>query len=120
MKKLSDYKDEEAIELWADLLDPFATILADAEIANAIRARKPALLIAKDIIKKHKKEAEEILLRVDPTPINGLNIIIRLMSVVMELINDPTMQSFFEFAVAEKKEEKSSGSATENTEGGEQ
>ena len=31
MKRLSDYQGEEAIELWADLLDPISDILTDKE-----------------------------------------------------------------------------------------
>lgn len=116
MKKLSDYKDEEALELWADLLDPFIAIVGDKKIANMLRSKMPPVATAREIIKTYKKEASEILLRIDPTPLDGLNIIVRLVSLLTEIISDPTLQSFFGLSAEEKKEEISSGNVTEITE----
>ena len=116
MKKLSDYKDEEAIDLWADLFDPFSIILSDKKIAEMLRARKAPIFIASDIVKRHKAEAKEIILRIDDTPINGLNLMVRLMELLTEISKDPTMQSFFGLSAEAQKEEKLSGSALENTE----
>ena len=118
MKKLSDYKGEEAIELWGDLLEPLTKIIGDEEIRNTVQSKKPKILIAKTILAKHKKEATEILLRIDPTPIDGLNIVLRLVSIISEIGENEEITTFFEFAEQAKKE--SSGSVTENTEGEEQ
>ncbi len=115
MNKLSDYKGEEAIELLADRFDPFSAIVSDKAIADMIRAKRAPVFIAKEITKKHKAEAKEIILRIDPTPINGLNLMIRLISILTEIGNDPTMQSFFGLS-AETPKETVSGSAMENTE----
>lgn len=119
MKKLSDYKGEEAIELWANLLDPFVEIVGDKKIATMLRAKMPPLETAKVIIKTYKKQAMQIVLTIDPTPIDGLNLIIRLMEVLKEIGEDPTIQSFFGSSAEAKKEETSTGSAMENTEEGE-
>lgn len=116
MKKLSDYKNEDAIELWADLLDPFVEIVGDTKIKEMIRAKKPPLITAKEIVKTYKKQASEILLRIDPTPLDGLNIIVRLVSILNEIGSDPTMQSFFGLSAGGKEDETSFGPATENTE----
>ena len=116
MKKLADYKGEEAIELWADLLDSFVEIVGDKKIADMIRAKKPPLILAKEIIKTYAKQVEQILLRIDPEPLNGLNIVVRFTELLTEIGSDPTMQSFFGLSAEAKKEEKSSGSATENIE----
>lgn len=116
MKKLSDYKDEDAIELWANLLDPFVEIVGDPKVANMLRAKKPPLLIAKEMVKEYKKQVSEILLAIDPTPINGLNIVFRLASVVSEIMKDEDVQSFFVSVPEEKKEKTSSGLVMENTE----
>lgn len=116
MKKLSDYKDEEAIELWADLLDPFIEIVGDKEIAGMLRAKMPPIATAKAIIKKYTKQASEILLRIDPTPLNGLNIVVRLVEILTEIGSDPTMQDFFGLSAEEKKAETPFGSAMESTE----
>ena len=40
MKKLSDYKGDEAIELWADLLEPMTEILGDKDIAKILQDNK--------------------------------------------------------------------------------
>ena len=74
MRKLSDYKGDEAIELWADLIEPIAMILADKSMEATIKSGKPKIVVAKEILKAHKKEATEILLRIDPEPLTGLNI----------------------------------------------
>lgn len=114
MKRLSDYKGEEAIELWGDLLEPLTKIISDKEIANTIKSGKPKILIAKTILANHKKEATEILLRIDPTPIDGLNIVLRLGSIISEIGESDELKTFFGFA--EQANNESSGSVTVNTE----
>lgn len=114
MKKISDYKDEEAIELWGDLLDPMIKIFADKDVAKAIRSGAPAFVIAKEIIKKQSNEAKEIMLRIDPEPIDGINFVTRLVSIVMDFMNNDTVKDFFASAGQEKTEKGSTGSATAN------
>lgn len=116
MKKLSDYKGDEAIELWADLLEPLTIILSDDKVQNVIKSGKPKLIIAKEILKSHKTEATEILLRIDPEPINGLNIILRLIAVLADIGQNDEIKSFFGFAEQEQTENESFGSVTESTE----
>ena len=113
MKKLSDYKGEDALELWADLLDPFIAIDGDKKIATMLRSKMPPIATAREIIKTYKKEASQILLRIDDTPLDGLNIIIRLVTLITEIVNDKTLQSFFGLSAEGKKEETSSGNVTE-------
>lgn len=115
MKKLSDYKDDEAIDLWADLIEPLTVLLGDEEIKNDVRTGKPKADIAKTILKNHKKEASEILLRIDPEPIDGLNLVLRLISVITDIGKNEEIASFFGYAVQAKQDEKSSTSVTEST-----
>lgn len=119
MKRLSDYTGDEAIELWADLIDPISIILSDKKIAGVVKSGKPKIQIAKEILKDHKKEATEILLRIDPSPINGLNIILRLVNLLAEIGENEDIKSFFGFAEQAKTSAESSGCATENTEANE-
>lgn len=116
MVKLSDYKGEEAIELWADLLDPISAIITDAEVAKVIKSGKSRLEIAKEILRKHKEEATQILLRIDSDPIDGLNIVVRLVSILAEIGSNEEIRPFFGYAAQEKMEKESSGSAMVNTE----
>ncbi len=116
MKRLSDYKGDEAIELWADLLDPISEILTDKEIAFATRQGLAPIKIAKLILKNHKTEAADILLRVDPEPLDGFNFIMRLVNLIAEIGENEEIKSFFGYAAQEKAENGSGGSAMESTE----
>ena len=116
MKKLSDYTGEEAIELWADLLDPIVEIVGDPDIANMLRAQKPYLLIAKEVIKHYKKQAVLILERIDPTPVDALNLLFRVVDVMKEIGDNPEYKHFFD-SVAENDGGTPSGSAMASTEG---
>lgn len=114
MKKLSDYKDNEAIELWADLLDPLTAILTDENIRKVIQSGKSKMEIAKTILKEHQKEAVDIMTRIDPEPINGLNIILRLVALLADIGENEEIKSFFGYAEQAKMQSGSIGSPTEN------
>lgn len=116
MKKLSDYTGDEAVELWADLLDPMSRILGDPEVKEIVRSGKPPLMIAKMIIKLHATEAKEIMMLIDPTPVDGLNFAPRFVSVVLEFMNNEEFKHFFVSAGQAMMDAESSGSATESTE----
>lgn len=115
MKKLSDYKGEDAIDLWADLLEPLSIIFTNNDIKSVYHSKESALIKAKTIIKNCKAETIEILERIDPTPIDGLNLVVRLVEMLVELEGDDTLKGFFDFSEPEKREKESSGSVTENT-----
>ena len=119
MKKLADYKDEEAIELWCDLIEPMTNILGDPKTAKVMRSKKPPLIVAKTILVAHKDDAIAIMLRIDPTPIDGINILTRLVSVVLEFMNNPDLKDFFGSAGQAKMESESSGNAMVIIEDGE-
>ena len=117
MRRLSDYKGEEAIELWADLLDPLTEILGDPKIAKNVQAGLPRTKLAAAILKDHAKEAEQIMLRIDPTPVDAMNVFIRLMGLLSEIGQNDEIKSFFGYAAQATTETGSSGSAMESTEG---
>lgn len=116
MKKLSDYQGEEAIDLWADLFEPLSDILTDKNVASMVKRGDNKILIAKEILKSHKKSAEAIMIRIDPTPLNGLNIVLRLIELLKEIGSNEDIKSFFGYAEQAKMENESSGSPMENTE----
>lgn len=115
MKRLSDYKDEEAIDLWADLLEPIGNIASDKNIAKIVQSGGNKLNMAKEIIKSHKSEVVEILLRIDDTPLNGLNIVTRLVDILTEIESSPELKDFLGLSEQEKTNDKSFGSATGST-----
>ena len=104
MKKLSDYKGEEAIELWADILEPLNAIFTDNEFAEAVRSGKSKMELAKLLLKNHAKETEEVLLRIDNEPIDGLSILIRVIALLAEIGQNEYAKTFFGFAEQVKKE----------------
>lgn len=106
MKKLSDYKGDEALELWGDLMEPIMTMLADDEVQKIYKSGKPKVFIATELLKMHKKEVSQILLRIDPTPLDGMNVVIRLVGLLTDFSTVPEIASFFE----------SAGQEPENTE----
>lgn len=116
MKKLSDYKGEEAISMWADLLEPMAAIINDESVAKSVKSGENRIIIAKNILESHKKEATEILLRIDDTELNGLNILVRLANILQELGESEELRNFFGFAGQMMISDEYFGSATENTE----
>ena len=116
MKRLSDYKDEEALALWADLFEPIAKILGDPDFAKMVTTGKSRIEMVSLILSKHTDEAKRIMLRVDPTPIDGLSVFARLMSLLVEIGRSEEIKSFFGYAEQVSEDENASGLPTENTE----
>lgn len=102
MKKLSDYKDDEAFELWADLITPLTTIFKNENVKRAVESGKSQMEIAGVIVSGCKAEAKELLLRIDPTPIDGLNIVTRLITVLKEIGQNEDIKGFFASAEQDK------------------
>lgn len=119
MKKLSEYKDEEALDLLADLLDPISVIAGDEEFRKAIGGNK-RLAAVRIALKKYKPQVMEILAACEGIPVeeyhcNLLTAPMRLLDILM----DKDLITGFTSQVREMKQGESSGPATVNTEGGE-
>lgn len=116
MKKLSEYKGAEAIELWADLLDPFVDLITNEKVKKAMGDKKlTPLAKAQTILKSNPKAAVKVLTTIDPEPVDGVNAVLRILDVLLELLNNADMASFFGFAVQGQKAKDASGNATEAT-----
>lgn len=110
--KLSDYKNEEAIEVLADLLEPASKIMADKDISAAFKAQKPALIIAKTALQKQKQAVIDFvsyLHRQKPGEYEFT--IISLIGDLLDILNDPEMSQVFPSADTVEP----SGSPTANT-----
>lgn len=94
MKRLSDYHDEDAIELWADLLEPISRIMKNIEIGED----EASIDIARKVLKTNKEDACKLLLRIDETPITGLNLLVRLVDIINEVVNDKELSDFLGFS----------------------
>ena len=114
MKKLSEYKDEEALELLADLIDPVTEIIIDKEVVKEFKKNK--LRGISKAIKKHKSAVFRCLAVLDGTPDKEYHCnIVTLPKTILEIINDKDLIDFFN-SQSQETDEGSSGSATENGE----
>ena len=117
--KLSDYQDEKALDMLADLLEPVSEICTDDEIKKIYRAKQSNLKLVKAIIKNHKKAIIEILAIMDDVPVEEYHAnIFTLPAKILEILNDPDFIGLFQ-SQGQVADKTSSGSATENTEAGE-
>ena len=119
--KLSDFKGEEALDVLADIIEPLTSILSDKEIqALSKKKNTPVIKFVKPAIKNHKKELIEVLARLNRQTVEEYEkelTLITLPMQVLELINDPEVQSLFHSQVESRITSlASSSSATENTE----
>ena len=97
--KLSDYKGEEALDVLADIIEPLSNIITDDEIQDLAKNDKtPVLAMVKPAIKNHKKDLIEILARLENQPVEEYKEKMNLFTLpkqVLELLNDPEVQSLF-------------------------
>lgn len=110
--------NEDALEIFADLLEPASEIIGDAEVKDLFRANE-RMKAVKVAIKKHKSAIIEILARLDGEEPENYKIgIFTLPAKVLNLLNQPELQELFT-GQSQNAEGASSGSATENTTDGE-
>lgn len=112
--KLSEFKDEAALDLIADIIEPATEILADPAIKEAFSRSKMAAI--KVAIKSHKNAIREIVARLDgKNPeeyhFTALSLPVKLLS----LLNDPDLQQLF-MSSGQTEDETACSSASENTE----
>ena len=123
MKKLSDYTGSEAIEIWGKLLVPISDIVVaiqkDAKIKEEMTLKNGSQLeLISRLMVHFSKEISTILLLVDDTPIDAINMLPRTISIFGEMMKNPSIASFLTLVPQEKTENEFTGSVTENTEEG--
>ncbi len=88
MKKLSEYKNEEALDLLADICDPVSDILADKDVAEALKAGKRIAAVS-TAIKNHKPQILQLLARLDGVPIEEYHCnVLTLPMRLLDILND--------------------------------
>lgn len=113
--KLSNYTNEEAIDLLADIIEPTSKIFGDKNVAAAVQRKATKLEIVKIALKNHKKEIVEILARLSGQAVADYKCnIITITTDILEILNDKELVDFFTLQGAMMDAE-SSGSATEST-----
>ena len=93
--KLSEYENEDALELVGDILEPLAEILGDEEIAKAFKTM-PTIKIASLCLKKHAKNVVEILARIEGVPVEKYKgNIVTMTKSILDILNDEAFSDFF-------------------------
>lgn len=116
MKRLSDYKGDDALELLADILEPASEIISDEEIKKLWAGKEPMLKIVKVALKNHKAAVTEILARLDGEDPEAYEVgVLTLPAKMLQILNDKELLSVFQLQ-AQNLAEDISGSAMENSE----
>lgn len=115
MKKFSDIKDEEALDVLADLIDPVVDIFGDTEVADFYRNGNK-LMSVKVAIKNHKKSVIEMMAILDGVPAKDFHFnLLTLPKMLLGVFSDPELEDFFSEQGEGLISDDASGSATENT-----
>lgn len=111
--KLSDFKDERAIEVVADLLVPISKIVSKPEIADA--QSKSVIEFAAAMLKNGKREVMDMLaILSEQNPETYTCTAATVMRDVIDMVSDPDLLQLFGL---QSKTQPSSGSASGITEG---
>ena len=117
MKKLSEYRDGDALDLLADLIEPAIAIVSAEGVKEAIEAGNRINAI-KCAIKGAKDSVMEVLARLEGVPVSEFHCnVITLPARLLEILNDEELIDFFTEQAQTKTSKEASGSVTENTEG---
>lgn len=114
--RLSDFKDEKAIEVVADLIDPVSAIAKEIK-NNKSEGLTVAQLVAV-ALKNCKKEAIQMFAILNDIPVEEYHCTgATILSDMIQMFSDPQLMQLFGL---QSKMPTSSGSASENTEVAEQ
>lgn len=114
MKKLSEYKDGEALELLADIIEPVTIIVADKKVYKEFKKTK--IKGVSYVLKHHKEQVVPILAALEGVPEKEYHCnIITLPKVLLEIVNDKELVDFFNLQLPTTEAQETSGFATENT-----
>ena len=111
--KLSEFRDDAALDLIADIIEPATEILADPAIKDAFgRSKMAAIKVA---IKNHKSAIKEIIARLDgKTPEECHFTAISLPIKLLSMFNDPDLKQLFTSS-GQTADETACSSASERT-----
>lgn len=112
MRKLSDIRGEEALDVLADLLEPATEIMADTELVALVRSGKKIQAVS-HAIRNHKRSIIEILAIMDGESPDTYEPSLTVLPLkIIELLNDPDLIQVFS-SQGQMMDGKSFGSATE-------
>ena len=122
MKKLSEFKDDEAMDVLAEIIDPMVNMMKNKEFVLAMRGNrqekiKPNRVEAiKIAITDNRSDVVKIMAVLNETPVKEFHYnLLTLPQMMVEMFNDKELMDFFGYQ-SEKDSQTPFGSVTENTE----
>ena len=113
--KFNEVKNEQAIEVLADMLDPIVEIASDSNVTDTARKGDKVAMI-KHILKDHSRAIFTLMALSEGVPVEEYECnMMTLPMKLLELFNSPEFNFLFQ-SQSQTMEETSSGSVTENTE----
>ena len=96
MRKLSEIKGEEALDVLAEIIEPAAEIFSDENVKNAVKTEKNKAKAVKIILKDHKKAILALMAALEETPVEEYKpTLLALPALIIGVLNDPELQSLF-------------------------
>lgn len=96
-RDLAEIKDEEALELLADILDPIIDIASDPKVKELISDENTSRVrVVQYVIKNHKKPIMLILAMLDGVPVEEYHCnVLTLPAKLLAIFNDPEVIKLF-------------------------
>ena len=118
MKRLSEYKNEAALDLLVEIMEPASELMSDSEAVALLYSKKPGdrMKGVTQMIKAHERAVIQILAALDGVPVDQYECgFFTLPTRLLEILNDKELLGFF-MDQQMPNTEKHSSSAMENTE----
>ena len=94
MRKLSEIKGEEALDVLAEIIEPAAQIFTDENV-KALKSGS-RIKATKIILKDHKKAILTLMAALEETPVEEYKpTLLALPALILGVLNDPELQSLF-------------------------
>lgn len=96
MRKLSEIKGKEALDVLAEIIEPAAEIFTDENVKNALKAENNKAKAAKIILKDHNKAVLTLMAALEGVPVEEYQpTLFALPSLILGVLNDPELNSLF-------------------------
>ena len=95
MRKLSEIKGEEALDVLAEIIEPAAQIFTDENVKEALKSGS-RIKATKIILKDHTKAILTLMATLEETPVEEYKpTLLALPALIIEVLNDPELNSLF-------------------------
>lgn len=122
MKKLSEFKDDEAMDVLAEILDPMVSMMQNKAFVLALRGDKDKEILPNRVeaikiaITDNRSDVVKIMAILNETPVEDFHYnLLTLPQMMVEMFNDKELMDFFGYR-SEKDSQIPFGSAMENLE----